>query len=206
MRRNLIIIGVVGIGLAVAALKAKAATDESVDYDGYLPYDPYAPEPQNDSYITGDDMAPWKTNEYPKYAEAIRESERRHRIPTDLLARALYQESRFRADIIAGEKHSPVGAVGIAQFMPDTAREYGLIDTDGNDYRTDPFASINAAGLYLSRLYAMFNSWTDAIAAYNWGPGNVQAYNRTGVGVRGQPMPQETREYIAKITADVPIA
>lgn len=206
MRRNLLILGAVGAVLAAVALTAKAATDESVDYDGFMPYDPVEPQPE-ESTFTGDDMpAPWKVNEYPKYAEAIRESERRHRIPTDLLARAMYQESRFRADIISGAKHSPVGAVGIAQFMPDTAREYGLIDAEGNDYRTDPYASINAAGLYLSRLFAMFNNWTDAIAAYNWGPGNVQAYKRTGVGVRGQPMPQETRDYIAKITADVPIA
>lgn len=157
----------------------------------------------------GDDMATWKVNEYPKYAAAIRDVEDRNGIPRDGLARLLYQESRYRADIISGAQRSPVGAVGIAQFMPDTGKDYGLVggtsDGKGNytiDKRTDPFASIAAAGRYLKALYRMFNSWEDALMAYNWGPGNVQQYNR---GLIATP-PRETRDYVAQITADVQFA
>ena len=141
-------------------------------------------------------MAYWKTNEYPKYASAISDAESRWDIPTDLLARLLYQESRYRADVISGVNRSPVGAVGIAQFMPDTAAQYGLTD------RTDPFASIEAAAHYLHDLYNMFNDWKSALMAYNWGPGNVAKYNR------GQTVtvPLETSQYVAQITADVPVA
>jgi soluble lytic murein transglycosylase-like protein len=141
-------------------------------------------------------MAYWKTNEYPKYASAISDAENRWSIPTDLLARQLYQESRYRADVIAGTNRSPVGAVGIAQFMPGTAAQYGLTD------RTDPFASIEAAAHYMHDLYNMFNDWKSALMAYNWGPGNVAKYNQ------GQPVtvPIETSQYVAQITADVPVA
>ena len=141
-------------------------------------------------------MSTWKTNEYPKYANAIRDAENKWGIPQDLLARLLYQESRYRADVIDGEKRSPVGAIGIAQFMPATAADYGLTD------RTDPYASIDAAGHYLHDLYRMFNDWKSALMAYNWGPGNVLKYNR-GEAVT---VPIETSQYVAQITADVPVA
>jgi len=148
----------------------------------------------------------YKINEYSKYAAAIAEAEQRYGLPTDLLARLLYQESRYRADIITGDKRSPVGATGIAQFMPRTGEEYGLVTYSGNqivsDRRLDPFASIDAAGRYLRALYRMFNDWKSAIMAYNWGPGNVGKFNR------GEPVtvPLETSTYVAQITADVPVA
>jgi hypothetical protein len=148
----------------------------------------------------------YKVNEYPKYAAAIVEAEQRYGLPTDLLARLLYQESRYRTDIIAGEKRSGVGATGIAQFMPRTGEEYGLVTYSGSqivsDRRLDPFASIDAAGRYLRALYRMFNDWKSAIMAYNWGPGNVAKFNR-GDAVT---VPMETSTYVAQITADVPVA
>lgn len=159
----------------------------------------------------GDSMSYWKTNEYQKYAAAIADAENRYGILTDLLARLLYQESRFRADIIAGAKRSPVGALGIAQFMPDTGEDYGLVQFNAargvqgrkilSDLRTDPFASIDAAGRYLHALYSMFGDWSSALMAYNWGPGNVLKYNR---GER-LSLPLETSTYVAQITADVPV-
>lgn len=160
-------------------------------------------------YYSGDiDMGAtnYKVNEYPKYATAIREAETRYGIPTDLLARLLYQESRYRPDVISGAQRSSVGATGIAQFMPRTGEEYGLVTYEGNviisDRRLDPFASIDAAGRYLRMLYRMFNNWQDALMAYNWGPGNVAKYNR------GEPVtvPIETSQYVAQITADVYVA
>lgn len=168
---------------------------------------PSQPDPMIDfgffDTIGGYVSSNWKTNEYPKYASAIRDAEISYNIPQDLLARLLYQESRYRADVISGETRSPVGAIGIAQFMPATAKQYGLILANGTDNRTNPFASIQAAARYLSALHRQFNDWKLALMAYNWGPGNVAKWNQNQ---SGYPVPMETSTYVAQITADVPVA
>lgn len=89
-----------------------------------------------------------------------------HQVPRDILARTLYEESRFRPDIIDGRVRSPVGAMGIAQFMPATARELG-IDA------LDPAQAIPGAARYLRQQYVRFGTWRLALVSYNWGPGNV---------------------------------
>lgn len=200
-------IGLLAVFGTLAALFASrslaSSRQDAASSGGYFPDFPVADEGFGYGAVEdffnqsgADTMANWKVNEYPKYANAIREAENRYGIPRDLLGRTLYQESRFRPDIISGEKRSPVGAQGIGQFMPATAAEYGLTD------RTDPFASIDAAGRYLRDLYRMFGNWQSALMAYNWGPGNVQKYNR-GENVT---VPMETSTYVAQITADVPVA
>ena len=123
------------------------------------------------------------------YADAIAASEARNGLPSDMLARLLYQESRYRADIIDGRTKSPVGALGIAQFMPATAAQMGINPMD-------PFQAIDGAGRYLASLYRQTGSWSQALAAYNWGIGNV---NRRGL----DSAPTETRNYYTQILADV---
>lgn len=123
------------------------------------------------------------------YAATIAAAEQRHAIPNNMLARLLYQECRWRDDIISGRLRSPAGAVGIAQFMPATARELGIDPLDTTQ-------AINAAGQYLAGLYRKFGNWTMALAAYNWGQGNVQ---RKGLAAA----PLETRNYYSQILADV---
>lgn len=124
-----------------------------------------------------------------QYAATISATEARYGLPTDMLARLLYQESRYRADIISGATRSPVGALGIAQFMPATAAELGIDPLN-------PTQAIDGAGRYLSRLFQSFGNWSEALAAYNWGMGNVQ---RKGLAAA----PRETRNYYAQILADV---
>lgn len=124
-----------------------------------------------------------------QYAAAIDSAERQNGLPTDMLARLLYQESRYRADIITGATKSPVGALGIAQFMPATAAEMGIDPLD-------PVQAIHAAGRYLASLYRRFGTWSQALAAYNWGQGNVA---RKGLTVA----PKETSDYFTNILADV---
>lgn len=124
-----------------------------------------------------------------KYATAIQQAEDANGIPRDVLARLLYQECHWREDIITGRTTSPVGAVGIAQFMPATAAERGLNPLD-------PLASIAEAGKYLAWLYRRHGNWTEALAAYNWGTGNVA---RKGLA----QAPAETRNYYAQILGDV---
>jgi len=124
-----------------------------------------------------------------QYAGAIADAEARYSIPTGMLERLLYQESHYRADIISGAKVSPAGALGIAQFMPATAAEIGIDPLD-------PFAAIDGAGHYLQRMYRLFGNWTQALAAYNWGAGNVQ---RKGLA----NAPAETVAYYSNILGDV---
>lgn len=124
-----------------------------------------------------------------QYAPAIADAEARYGIPSGMLERLLWQESRYRADVISGAKRSSVGALGIAQFMPATAADLGIDPLD-------PFQAIDAAGRYLASLYRVFGNWTQALAAYNWGIGNVQ---RKGLA----QAPAETVAYYSNILADV---
>lgn len=130
------------------------------------------------------------------YLAAIRQAEAANGIPADLLTRLLQQESNYRADIIEGRLSSRVGAKGIAQVMPLTARDpgYGVPPLPNP---LDPFAAIRWAGMYLAALRRRFGTWQQALAAYNFGPGNILA---------GRAWPDETRNYVAQITRDVPVA
>ena len=109
-------------------------------------------------------------------------------IPRGLLKKVLFQESRFREDIISGTTTSSKGATGIAQFMPATAKELGIDPTD-------PKQAIPAAGKYLSSLKEQTGSWESAVAAYNWGPGNLA---KRGI----ERAPKETRDYLKAVIGD----
>ena len=107
-------------------------------------------------------------------------------IPTPVLTELLNQESRFRGDIITGKVKSRVGAAGIAQFMPATAQERGINPLD-------PDLAIPGAAKYVADLRRKFSgSLVKALAAYNWGQGNVA---RKGL----HRAPKETRDYVARI-------
>ncbi|MFL5811672.1 MAG: lytic transglycosylase domain-containing protein [Flavisolibacter sp.] len=76
---------------------------------------------------------------------------------------------------------SRVGAKGMWQLMPGTARELGLKITNKYDERTHAYRSTVAAAKYLKDLYAEFGDWLLVIAAYNGGPGTVyKAIKRSG--------------------------
>lgn len=102
---------------------------------------------------------------------------------------------------------SHVGASGLWQFMPATGRHYGLEQTPLYDGRHDVYAATNAALNYLQYLYSLFGDWSLALAAYNWGEGNMsRAVNRAMAA--GLPptyenlrMPAETRNYVPKLLA-----
>lgn len=95
---------------------------------------------------------------------------------------------------------SPMGAVGLWQFMPTTAKSYGLEVNSLVDERRDPVRSTDAACRYLKDLYAIYQDWTLAIAAYNCGPGNVnKAIARSGGKTFWEIydyLPRETRGYV----------
>ena len=79
---------------------------------------------------------------------------------------------------------SPKGALGVFQLMPATAASLGVDPTDLTQ-------NIQGGISYLKQMYAKFGNWADALAAYNFGPGNVAA---------GKPLPTETQNYVSAVT------
>jgi membrane-bound lytic murein transglycosylase B len=102
---------------------------------------------------------------------------------------------------------SPKGARGIWQFMPDTARRYGLTVNSETDDRLDVQKSTRAAARYLRDLHIQFRGWPLALAAYNAGEKLVQnAVLRAGSGDfallgRKRLLPAETRAYVLAVMA-----
>ncbi len=98
-------------------------------------------------------------------------------------------------------------AAGIWQFVPATGREYDLTQNLFRDERRDVLASTNAALDHLTKLYDMFGDWHLALAAYDWGQGNVQRAilrnQRAGLPTdyASLRMPNETRNYVPKLQA-----
>lgn len=110
--------------------------------------------------------------------------EQQHGLPTGLLDAVWATESSRGKRML-----SPAGAQGHFQFMPATAKQYGL--TDANDLGQSATA---AARMYADLLRQTGGDLEQALAGYNWGIGNVQ---RKGM----QQMPAETRNYIQKVNA-----
>ena len=118
----------------------------------------------------------------PDLAAILREAAVHHGIDVRLLIAVARKESGFRRNAV-----SPVGARGVMQLMPRTAKWLGVRDT------FDPRENIFAAARYLKMLERMFDGDLELmLAAYNAGPGNVRKY-------RGIPPYPETRAYVAAI-------
>ena len=102
---------------------------------------------------------------------------------------------------------SPKWAAGLWQFMPRTARRFGLRVTPWYDERLDPVLSTRAAAWLLHYLYDRFGEWELALAAYNAGEGRVNRairQNRArgwGVDYWNLPLPLETRRYVPAFLA-----
>ncbi|WP_084267745.1 transglycosylase SLT domain-containing protein [Azohydromonas lata] len=136
-----------------------------------------------------------------RYLYHIVEEVQRRGLPTEL-ALLPFIESAFNPQALSTAKAS-----GMWQFMPATGRDFELRQNMFRDDRRDVLASTRAALDYLTRLYGMFGDWHLALAAYNWGEGNVQrAVARNAKA--GLPtdfenlrMPEETRYYVPKLQA-----
>lgn len=112
----------------------------------------------------------------------INEAASANSVPVNLLSALLKQESGYSSDVVSSR-----GAIGIAQFMPDTAAAVGIDPWD-------TYQSITGAAMHLKTLYDSFGSWDLALAAYNAGSGAVQEYG-------GIPPYEETQNYVANIKA-----
>ena len=115
------------------------------------------------------------------YAAKVGELARRFDLSPTLIEALVWQESRWRADAV-----SPVGARGLAQLMPGTARDLGV-------NALDPFANLEGGARYLREQLDRFDGNIEkALAAYNAGPGRVIAAN-------GVPRIRETQVYVSSI-------
>ncbi|MBI4165533.1 MAG: lytic transglycosylase domain-containing protein [Acidobacteria bacterium] len=100
---------------------------------------------------------------------------------------------------------SPKGARGLWQLMPATARRYGLKVEWNDDERTNPLKSTRAAAAYMKDLFAQFQDWPLALAAYNAGEDRVaRAMTRTGARDfwtlrRRGALPEETLHYVPTV-------
>jgi len=115
------------------------------------------------------------------YAPVVAQLSARYDLSPALIEAVVWQESRWRANAV-----SPVGARGLAQLMPGTARDLG-VDPD------DPIANLEGGARYLREQLDRFDGDLEkALAAYNAGPARVQ---RAG----GIPRIRETQVYVSSI-------
>lgn len=135
---------------------------------------------------------------YAVYRPLILDALRRHRLPGDL-AFLPWVESEWKP-----EATSRAGAAGLWQFMPGTARMYGLEVSSYVDERRDPVRSTDAAARHLADLRREMGDWHTALAAYNAGTGRVGRSIGHGAGSfwRGRSrLPAETRNYVPHVLA-----
>ena len=135
------------------------------------------------------DIANMKSNtpEYWYNTLNCKELERIYGLPSGILKHMIEKESGGNPKAI-----SPAGARGLFQIMPKHAS--GFVGDPLN-----PIESAHFAAKTLKFLGNHFNSWGAALAAYNWGMGNVDRYKRQGYRSFDN-MPQETRNYIKQVT------
>lgn len=122
-----------------------------------------------------------------------------HDVPLDLYYVGLVESGYYNRAV------SHMGAKGPWQFMPATAKRYGLKQESWIDERQSIYKATHAAAKYLKDLYNFFDSWTLAIAAYNAGEYRIiDAIRRAGTRdfkklSLGGFLPDETKNYLAKI-------
>lgn len=101
-------------------------------------------------------------------------------VPPQLALSVAQTESSLNPNAV-----SPKGAIGLFQLMPATAAQLGVDPTN-------PTQNIKGGIAYLASLFQQFGDWATALAAYNWGPGNVAKYGAAAA-------PASTQQYVSSI-------
>ncbi|MGP2822169.1 lytic transglycosylase domain-containing protein [Serratia ureilytica] len=134
---------------------------------------------------------PWTKYQQPQQSppqqggDIVSDAEQRFGIPAGLLGAVISKESSGNANAMSGK-----GAIGLTQVMPNTARGMGY---DPEELKRNPAMQVEAGARYLKQMIdAHDGNVSAALAAYNWGPGNVQKYLR---GEKTQ-VPTETVNYV----------
>lgn len=158
-------------------------------------------------YAARPDYVQRMTGRGARYLFHIVDEVNRRGLPTEL-ALLPFVESAYNPQAMSTAKAS-----GMWQFVPSTGRDFSLKQNVFRDDRRDVLASTRAALDYLQSLHDTFGDWQLALAAYNWGQGNVQkaltrqrrlagqdGADATG-SYAGLRMPDETRNYLPKLQA-----
>lgn len=115
------------------------------------------------------------------FRSEIIQAAQKHGLSPNLIQAVIKAESNFNPQAV-----SSVGAQGLMQLMPETAKELGVIDP------FDPVQNINAGSQYLKGLLQRYHGDIRlALAAYNWGMGNLER--------NPERLPEETKKYVAKV-------
>ena len=114
--------------------------------------------------------------------EVIAREAASHGIPVELALSLCRWESDFNPQAV-----SPAGAMGLFQLMPATAKGYGISDPFNVDQ------NVHAGLAHLKYVYGLFQDWPKAIAAYNWGHGNVLKHPDPA------DWPPETQNHVRKV-------
>ncbi|MGE0098379.1 MAG: transglycosylase SLT domain-containing protein [Hydrogenophaga sp.] len=152
-------------------------------------------------YATRPDYIQRMTERSSRYLFHIVEEIERRNMPMEL-ALLPFIESAFNPQAVSSAR-----AAGMWQFMPATGESFDLRQNVFRDDRRDVLASTRAALDYLQQLHTRFGDWHLALAAYNWGQGNVnRAITRNqrlgqSTAYTDLTMPAETRQYVPKLQA-----
>lgn len=103
----------------------------------------------------------------PRYFPLMRKVLKENGVPEDMVYLAAIESS------LNPRAYSSAKAVGLWQFMPSTAKEYGLEVNDYVDERYHPEKSTAAAARFLKKAYAKYGNWESAMASYNGGQGRI---------------------------------
>jgi hypothetical protein len=183
--------------LAIVPARAEPAQPEAPPPAASPPSDtaapaesnPPAPAEQNASTPSPGSKPPSDADLRESVCLMIESSARANNLPLEFFARVIWQESRFQPGVVGPRTRSGERAQGIAQFMPRTAAERGLLDP------FDPVQALPKSAEFLRELADQFGNLGLAAAAYNAGPQRVRDWlsgKRT--------LPAETRNYVLAIT------
>jgi hypothetical protein len=182
------LLAVVGARAEPADTPANAPTDAPAtapaDAPAKVPADPPADAPR-----PGTPARAGGTDTRESVCLMIESAARAHGLPLEFFARVIWQESRFQPGAVGPMTRSGSRAQGIAQFMPGTAAERGLLDP------FDPVQALPKSAEFLRDLRRQFGNLGLAAAAYNAGPQRVRDFLSGG-----RTLPAETRNYVLAIT------
>jgi hypothetical protein len=121
-------------------------------------------------------------------SQLIANAAAKYGVPSQVAMEVAVQESGLNPNAV-----SPVGAQGVMQLMPATAAQFGVTDP------LNPQQNVNAGVQYLSQLYSQYGSWDLALAAYNWGPGNLNNAIAQNPSNPISLAPAETQNYVSSV-------
>lgn len=141
----------------------------------------------------GEGIAVQTSSNAGQFQGLISAKSKQYGVPATLINAIVQTESEFNPNAKSG-----AGAVGLMQLMPGTAKDLKVAD------RANPEQNIDGGVRYIGQLLKRYNGdMNNALMAYNWGMGNVDAYLKTGKGAKGQAIPKETTDYLRKIKGAV---